>query len=199
MTIRELALPDVFLIQSRGFADSRGMFFESFQQDLLTEAIGHPFAVAQTNFSVSHRNTLRGVHGVWGSAEQAKVVTCVRGSILDVIVDLRVGSPTFGEHVALRLDPTSLMSVYVAEGLGHSFLALEEDTCVHYCCSTAYVADAVFTVNALDPELALPWQLTEPPVMSDNDVAAPTLAEAAAAKLLPTYQECLALYGKVAA
>jgi NDP-hexose 3,5-(Or5-) epimerase len=194
MTIRELALPDLFLIQSKGFEDSRGLFFESFEQTCFTEALGHPFTVAQTNFSVSHRNTLRGIHGVLGPAGQAKLVTCVRGSVLDIVVDLRAGSPTFGRHVARRLSPATRTSLYIGEGLGHSFLALEEDTCMHYCCSTAYVPEDVFTVNALDAELALPWPLAERPIMSGNDFHAPTLAEAAAQGLLPRYEHCVAMY-----
>ncbi|UKY51792.1 dTDP-4-dehydrorhamnose 3,5-epimerase family protein [Streptomyces inhibens] len=191
-----MKLPDVFLLKSKGFADTRGLFFESFEQATLSEALGRPFSAVQSNFSVSRRGTLRGIHGARGSAGQAKVVSCVRGSVIDIIVDLRVGSPTFGTYELLWLDSRSLTSVYIGEGLGHSFLALTDDTCMHYCCSTSYVADDVFSVNALDKTLALPWGLTEKPVMSDNDLAAPPLDQALAEGLLPTYEECLAIHRK---
>nr|WP_241670898.1 dTDP-4-dehydrorhamnose 3,5-epimerase family protein [Streptomyces lavendulae] len=198
MEIRNLALPDVFLVTPRGFPDRRGTFYESFRQDLLSEALGRNFTIAQSNLSVSHRRVLRGIHGVRGEFSQAKLVTCLRGAVLDIVVDLRVGSPTFGRHEVVWLDHRTLTSLYIAEGLGHSFLALDDDTVMNYHCSQPYVADAVYTVSALDPGLALPWGLTGPAVMSESDEAAPSVEEAVAKDLLPTYEECLELYGRPA-
>jgi len=104
-------------------------------------------------------------------------------------VDLRVGSPTFGAHVATELDPGSGRALYLPDGVGHSFLARADDTCVSYAVSTEYVPGSQIDIDPLDPELALPWHLTEPPVMSDKDRKAQSLAEALAAGVLPTWQE----------
>jgi NDP-hexose 3,5-(Or5-) epimerase len=199
MEIRELTLPDAFLVTPKGFPDSRGVFFESFRHDLLEKVLGHPFTVAQSNFSVSHRRTLRGIHGVRGECSQAKLVTCVRGAVLDIVVDLRVGSPAFGRYEMVWLDHRSPASLYIGEGMGHSLLALEDDTAMHYYCSKPYIADAVYTVDPLDKALALPWGLTEEPVMSENDRKALSLAEAVAENLLPTYAECLMLHDRIPA
>lgn len=198
MEIRELSLPDVFLVVPRAFTDVRGYFYESFREDVLAEAIGRRFSIAQTNYSVSKRGTLRGIHGVRTAPGQAKLVSCVRGTAIDVVVDLRVGSPTFGRYQELWLEERSRAGVFISEGLGHAFLALEDDTCMHYQCSTNYDAESVVSVNALDPDLALPWGLTGEPIMSDNDLASPTLAKAVAEGMLSSYEECQAHYAKLA-
>lgn len=196
MEVRELSLPDLFLITPKKLPDARGVFFESFREDVIRAELGRPFGVTQANFSVSRRGALRGVHSVRVPPGQAKLVSCVRGSVLDVVVDLRVGSPTFGRYEALRLDAQAGTGLFISEGLGHSFLALADDTSMHYQCSTSYLADTVVSVNALDPDLRLPWELSDEVIMSDNDRAAPTLAEAADLGLLSTYQECLLHYGR---
>jgi dTDP-4-dehydrorhamnose 3,5-epimerase len=156
--------------------------------------VGHPFNLAQVNYSVSRRGTLRGIHGVALPPGQAKLVTCVRGSVLDIVVDLRVGSPTFGAYDVTPLDAASGVAVYVAEGLGHAFVANTDGVCVSYLCSTPYGAAPPFSVNPLDPQLDLPWPDRDHPLMSTVDSAAPTLAEAAEKGLLATYDECLKLY-----
>ncbi|SDW70539.1 dTDP-4-dehydrorhamnose 3,5-epimerase/NDP-hexose 3,5-(Or5-) epimerasee [Amycolatopsis xylanica] len=187
MEIRELALPEVFLVKPRGFPDERGVFYESFRQDLVSEAVGRPFTVAQSNLSVSRRGTLRGLHGTRGPRSQAKLVTCVRGAVLDIVVDLRVGSPNFGQHAMVWLNAESMASVYIGEDLAHSFLALEDNTSMHYYCSMTYDEDAVYKVDPRDPDLDLPWGLTGEPIQSDADLKAPSLATAIADKLLPVY------------
>lgn len=194
MEIHELAVRDAFRIVPEPLPDARGRFYESLRQAELTEAVGHPFRLAQVNHSVSVRGTLRGIHGVALPSGQAKIVSCVRGAVLDVVVDIRLGSPTFGAHGSTVLDEESGTSVYVAEGLGHAFLALTEGACVSYLCSTPYRPGTPYEINALDPDLALPWGLSAPPLMSAKDAGAPGLAEAAATGLLPSYQECLGLY-----
>ncbi|MEU4996480.1 dTDP-4-dehydrorhamnose 3,5-epimerase family protein [Streptomyces sp. NPDC021622] len=199
LEIREQDLPDVYVVTPRAFPDNRGVFHESFRKDYLEEAIGRPFVIEQSNLSVSHKGVLRGIHGVVGPMSQAKLVSCARGSAIDIVVDLRVGSPTFGRHQAFHLEQNSATSLFISEGLGHSFLALEEGTVMNYHCSKPYVADAVYTVHALDPALALPWGLTGDPVMSGTDLAAPTAEEAAAKGILPAYEYCLGLYGRGAA
>ncbi|GIG92121.1 dTDP-4-dehydrorhamnose 3,5-epimerase family protein [Plantactinospora endophytica] len=186
-------LPGMFRLQPEHLEDRRGRFFEAWRSDELAEAAGRRFEVRQVNFSISRRNTLRGIHGTLTPPGQAKLVTCVRGTVLDVVVDMRIGSPTYGRYATTVQDAESGLAVYMAEGLGHAFLALTDDVCMNYLCSTEYVPGTMVDVQALDPEIGIPWNLTAPPVMSDKDAAAPTLAEAAAAGLLPTYEDCLAL------
>ncbi|MFB6842854.1 dTDP-4-dehydrorhamnose 3,5-epimerase family protein [Streptomyces sp. NPDC056361] len=191
MLITEMSVPGAYRVEPEPLSDRRGYFFESVKTSALLEASGWEFSVRQVNYSVSKRNTLRGIHGTKVPPGQAKFVTCVRGSALDIAVDLRVGSPTFGHYDVTYQSPESGTAVYLPDGVGHAFLALTDDTCMSYLCSQEYVPGTMIDVDALDPELALPWDLTEPPIRSDKDAVAPTLAEAAAAGLLPTYEQCL--------
>lgn len=194
MDIRALAVPDAYRVTSPRMDDARGCFYESFRYDVLERAVGHAFVPRQTNFSVSRRGTLRGLHGVLIPPGQAKFVTCVRGAVLDIVVDIRLGAPTFGTYAVNRLGADDGTAVFVAEGLGHGFVALTDDACVSYLCSTVYQPGTPFEINPLDPELDLPWGLTAPALMSAKDAAAPNLSAAADLGLLPTYAECRALY-----
>ncbi|MBB4893136.1 NDP-hexose 3,5-(Or5-) epimerase [Streptomyces olivoverticillatus] len=194
MEVTELKIPNAFRLTPDPIPDRRGRFHESLRAGALSEIIGYPFRVAQVNYSVSRRGTLRGIHATSLPPGQAKLVTCVRGAALDVCVDLRVGSPTFGAYEVTLQDEESGVSVYMADGLGHAFLALTDDVCMSYLCSEEYVHGTMIDVNALDPQLGIPWDLGCEPVMSDKDRAAPDVEEAAAAGLLPTYEECLAHY-----
>lgn len=196
MELRPLAVPGSLVLEPRLLTDDRGCFFESFRESALAEAAGRPFRVRQVNYSVSGRGVVRGVHGVALPPGQAKFVTCVRGALLDVVVDLRVGSPTFGEHDSTLLDAESGRAVFVAEGLGHGFLALTDDACISYLVSTEYVPGTQVDLNPFDPELALPWKLPDggPVTASPKDLAAPKLSDAEAAGLLPRYDDCLAWY-----
>ncbi|WP_037347903.1 dTDP-4-dehydrorhamnose 3,5-epimerase family protein [Sciscionella sediminilitoris] len=193
MNITETSLPDVFRIHPHHVPDRRGTFHEAFRIDALSEAIGRKFEVQQVNFSVSRRNTLRGIHGSIKPYCQAKIVTCVRGAVLDAVVDLRIGSPTFGQFEVTYQDAASGITVYLAEGLGHGFLALTDDTCINYVCNAEYVHGSQIAVNPFDPEVGIPWDLDEEPTRSDRDAVAPPLAEVAASGNLVTYEECLAM------
>jgi len=146
---------------------------------------------------VSRRGVLRGVHFADVPPGQAKYVTCVAGAILDVVVDIRVGSPTFGRWEAVRLDDENRRALYVAEGLGHAFLALSESATVVYLCSQPYAPAREHGIHPLDPELGIDWPLDGEPVLSAKDAAAPTLAEARAAGLLPGYDACLDFYASL--
>ena len=172
--------------------DDRGVFLESFKQSVLTEALGHSLDLQQMNISVSKRGTLRGVHFADVPPGQAKYVQCFSGRILDVVVDIRVGSPTFGQWDAIELDDQHRTGLYVAEGLGHAFCALTESVTVGYLCSEPYAPGREHGINPLDPELALPWPSGQETVLSPKDAAAPGLAEAAASGLLPNYADCQA-------
>jgi NDP-hexose 5-epimerase len=192
--ITELAVPDAYRIMPVKHPDLRGHFYEAYRADVLSGLIGYPFVVNQGNYSLSSRNTLRGIHGTTIPPGQAKLVTCVRGAVLDVVVDLRVGSPTFGVYDITPQDEDSGVAVYLADGLGHAFLALTDDACMSYLCSTEYQPGTMIEVDPLDPDIGIPWGLTEEPIMSDKDRNAPTLAEAKASGRLPSYADCVAFY-----
>ncbi|MFJ8827567.1 dTDP-4-dehydrorhamnose 3,5-epimerase family protein [Streptomyces sp. NPDC102467] len=194
--ISELALPDVFLISALAVEDEAGVRYEAFRQDQVEEAVGRPFAIHYSELSVARRRVLRGVHGSAGPDSCARLFGCVRGAAVHAVVDLRVGSPDFGRHDTVWLDHHNVAGVFVPEGFGHAWLALQDDTVLACHSSRPYAAASAYTVSALDPELALPWGLTEAPVMTDADLAAPTVQEALAKGLLPAYEDCLALYGR---
>jgi dTDP-4-dehydrorhamnose 3,5-epimerase len=190
---RELAVPGAWELTPQTHTDSRGLFFEWFTDSAFTEFAGHRFDLRQANCSVSSAGVLRGVHFAQLPPSQAKYVTCLHGSVFDVVVDIRVGSPTFGNWDAVVLDETHRRSVYVSEGLGHAFLALEDDSTVMYLCSAGYDPAREHTINALDPALDVAWPVVDGgPIISDRDREAPTLDEARAAGLLPTWDEARA-------
>ncbi|MEV6158196.1 dTDP-4-dehydrorhamnose 3,5-epimerase [Nonomuraea sp. NPDC052129] len=170
--------------------DGRGQFLEWFRSDELDR----PLDLAQANCSVSARGVLRGLHYADVPPGQAKYVTCVSGSVLDVAVDLRTGSPTFGQWAAVQLDDVSRQAVYLAEGLGHAFFTLSESATVIYLCSTSYAPQREHGIHPLDPALGIVWPEGIEPILSDKDAAAPTLAEAIEQGLLPSYADCLAHY-----
>ncbi len=194
MKVRELAIPDAYEVSTDVFPDDRGLFVNPFRADLLAEATGHRLTVAQTNHSASRRGVVRGVHFALLPPGQAKYVYCPRGAALDIVVDIRVGSPTFGQHDVVRIDDRDFRAVYLAEGLGHMIVALEDDTVAAYLCSTGYDPEREKGISPTDPTLGLP--IPDGAVLSPRDLAAPTLAEAAAQGLLPTYEECRAFYAR---
>ena len=172
--------------------DDRGVFLEAFKASAFGEAVGHAFSLAQMNISVSRAGTVRGVHFAQVPPGQAKYVQCLSGRILDVVVDIRVGSPTFGQWNAVELDDERRNALYIAEGLGHAFCALSDTVTVGYLCSEPYAPAREHGINPLDPALGLPWPDGDASVLSPKDAAAPSLAEAQAQGLLPTYAECRA-------
>lgn len=194
MRVRELAISHAYEFSPSTFPDTRGLFVAPFQEESFVNAVGHRLHVAQTNHSVSRRGTIRGVHFADTPPGQAKYVYCSRGALLDVVVDVRVGSPTFGQFDAVRLDATSYRSLYLAEGLGHAFVALADDTAMTYLCSTGYNPSAEHGITPMDEALGLPWPGEVEPVLSEKDAKAPTLAEAEAMGILPSYPACLAHY-----
>jgi dTDP-4-dehydrorhamnose 3,5-epimerase len=193
MQARELAVPGAWVFTPPVFPDSRGTFAAPFQGEPFRQVVGHPLTVAQANTSVSHRGVLRGLHYADVPPGQAKYIQCVSGAMLDVVVDIRVGSERFGLWDAVQLDPRTMSAVYLSEGLGHAFLALEDDTVASYLCSTPYNPSAEHGVDPLDPALDLPWEqyiAASDLVLSDRDRNAPLLADARAAGALPTLETC---------
>jgi len=140
---------------------------------------------------VSSAGVLRGVHFAQLPPSQAKYVTCVSGSVFDVVVDIRVGSPTFGQWDSVLLDDKDRRTIYISEGLGHGFLALQDNSTVMYLCSAEYNPQRERTICATDPTLAIDWPLVDgaPPSLSDRDAAAPSFEEVRSSGLLPTWEE----------
>lgn len=199
MRFRKLALPGVVEFTPTVFPDTRGRFVAPFQQSSFLEATGHQLHVAQCNHSVSRRGVVRGVHFSDVPPGQAKYVHCPRGALLDIAIDLRVGSPTFSRWESVLLDAESCRAVYLPEGVGHAFIALADDTVMAYLCSTGYHPAAEHTVCPLDPTLRLPWPPEREVILSDKDRTAPTLAEAAHINLLPTWGDCQIRYSQLRA
>ncbi|MDS0137337.1 MULTISPECIES: dTDP-4-dehydrorhamnose 3,5-epimerase [unclassified Amycolatopsis] len=197
MQFRRLRVPDAYEFAPRAFPDDRGLFVAPFQEDAFQAAVGHPLRLGQANHSVSRRGTIRGIHFADTPPGQAKYIYCPRGSLLDVVIDLRVGSPTFGQWDTVVLDSREFRAMYLAEGLGHGFAALEDDTVMSYFCSEPYHPTGEHGITPLDPALNLPWPADIEPVLSAKDRDAPTLAEAVDQGLLPQYADCLAFYDKL--
>jgi dTDP-4-dehydrorhamnose 3,5-epimerase len=191
------AVPDAHVLTPALHGDDRGTFLEWFRHEELAAA-GHPFRLAQANASVSRPGVVRGVHFADVPPGQAKYVTCVKGAVLDVVVDVRVGSPTFGEWDAVRLDDHDRRALYIAEGLGHAFCALEPDSTVVYLCNDVYRPGVEHGIHPLDPALGIAWPAGPDLVLSEKDAAAPSLAQAREAGLLPTYEACTARYREAA-
>jgi dTDP-4-dehydrorhamnose 3,5-epimerase len=196
--VRELTVAGALEITPVQHADDRGVFLEWFREDAFTKAAGHPFHLAQANCSVSTAGTLRGIHFAELPPSQAKFVTCVHGAALDVVIDLRVGSPTFGEWDSVHLDDVERRAIYLPEGLGHAFMALEDRTVVNYLCSAPYAPEREHAIHALDPAIGISWPTTSSdgqalkPLLSPKDDGAPTLAEVRDRGLLPTWEDAQA-------
>src|ERR1700756_4399122 len=191
MTARELAIPGAWRIDHTAHRDDRGLFYEWFTQQEFAAVTGHRLDLHQPNCSVSAAGVLRGLHFAQLPPSQAKFVTCVRGAVFDVVVDIRVGSPTYGAWDSVRLDDRDRRSVYLSEGLAHGFLALEDDSTVVYLCSAPYAPDREHTILATDPQLAIDWPSVRgaAPLLSARDRDAPTLEVVRAAGLLPSWDD----------
>lgn len=192
MRIRPLRVDGAWEISPQQHTDDRGLFYESFRGDRLAEAIGHRPDIVQSNVSISARGTIRGVHFADVPPSQGKYVTALHGAVLDVVVDIRVGSPTFGQWDMVRLDTADRRAVYLSEGLGHAICALADDSAVMYLVTATYNPAAEHGIHPLDPDLRLPWPDGITARLSPKDDAAPSLAQALRAGMLPSYDACLA-------
>ncbi|GGU31053.1 dTDP-4-dehydrorhamnose 3,5-epimerase [Streptomyces coeruleorubidus] len=192
--MRPLGIEGAWVLEPKVFLDDRGSFHEWYRSAEFREATGYDLSLAQANCSVSRRGVLRGVHFADVPPSQAKYVTCVRGAVLDVVIDIRVGSPTYGQWEAVRLDDDTRHAVFLAEGLGHAFMALTDDATVVYLCSAGYAPEREHGIHPLDPALGIEWPDGIEPLLSPKDEQAPTLAEAEREGLLPSYEACLAYY-----
>ncbi len=172
------SIPDVILVEPKRHGDDRGFFMETFRADAFHEAGVHgPFV--QDNHSMSRRaGVLRGLHFQTPPHPQAKLVRCTRGAILDVAVDIRNGSPTYGAHVAVELSADDARQLYVPVGFAHGFVTLADDTEVQYKVTDYYARECDRAIAWNDPALAIEWPTAiGAPALSEKDAAAPRLAD----------------------
>jgi 5-epimerase len=188
--VRELAVSGAFEFTPDVFADRRGLFVAPFRQNMLMAATHQPFPVAQLNHNVSSRGVVRGIHFNRTPPGSSKYSYCPLGAGIDIVVDLRVGSPTYRKWDSVLLDQDAFRAVYTPIGVGHAFVALEDTTVLSYMVSRDYVAEHELGVSVLDETLGLPVPAADTIVLSDRDRAAPTVAEAESNGLLPRFAEC---------
>lgn len=177
MRVRELNIRGAWEFAPHLHQDSRGIFYEAFSARSFEGPTDRNFPLAQLNVSVSSRGVIRGIHAARRPPGQAKYVWCPQGHILDVVVDLRFESPTFGRHVAVTLTQEKPKALYLSEGLGHGFQVLSDSATVVYATTTLYNPEGEYAIHPLDVELDLPWDGAIAPNLSDRDLSAPTLAE----------------------
>jgi dTDP-4-dehydrorhamnose 3,5-epimerase len=184
MDILDTALPEVKIIAPRVFGDDRGHFLETF--NALKYAPGVPLAhdFVQDNLSFSRKGVLRGLH-LQNPGAQGKLVMVLQGAVLDVAVDVRVGSPTFGKHVAVELDARSYLQLWVPRGFAHGYLVLSDEVLFLYKCDAPYSRESELSIRWDDPSVGIRWGV-ERPLLSEKDAAAPQLAEVVAR--LPRYE-----------
>jgi len=184
MKVIHTQIPEVLIFEPKVFGDARGYFFESYQTDrYATHGIAAPFV--QDNMSRSVRGVLRGLH-LQNPRTQGKLVTVLRGTILDVAVDVRVGSPTFGQHVAAELSEDNRSQMWIPRGFAHGFLVLSESADFFYKCDEFYSPADEIAVRWDDPLIGIKWGI-ESPTLSARDTAALPLAEVQG---LPRYGHC---------
>ena len=174
--LTSLGINGAWLYESSVFGDSRGYFTEWFKEDLVAKTTNRSLDISQANLSKSKRGVVRGIHFSIAKSGQAKWITCVSGKIWDVVIDIRPNSPTFKKWVSVELDEASGKSVLIGEGLGHAFLALEDDTIISYLLSSPYSPNEELSINPRDPQIAIHWPLKEL-LFSPKDESAPYLDE----------------------
>ncbi|QXP80593.1 MULTISPECIES: dTDP-4-dehydrorhamnose 3,5-epimerase [Winogradskyella] len=179
MTIKETKLEGCYILQPNIFKDKRGYFIESFNQKTFNSLLGLDVNFVQDNESKSSKGVLRGLHYQLGEHGQAKLVRVVKGAVLDVAVDVREGSKTFGQHVAVELTEENKTQLFVPRGFAHGFIVLEDETIFSYKCDNYYnkASEAGLIYN--DEDLKIDWQLPSTDfILSDKDIILPKLKDA---------------------
>ena len=178
MQVIKTALEGVLIIEPRIFKDARGYFFESYNKKAFDEAVGHEVNFVQDNESMSSRGVMRGLHFQRPPHAQAKLVRCVRGRVLDVAVDIRKGSPTYGRHVAVELSEDNHRQFFVPRGFAHGFAVLSDVAVFQYKCDNYYAPEADGGISIADESLGIDWQLDPSEVLlSDKDMKHPLLKD----------------------
>ena len=191
MSFTPMKIEGSWVFESKKFDDERGSFHEVFKLSQISEALGRTFEVKQANHSISKAGVIRGIHWADVPPGQAKYVSCFRGKIWDVVVDIRVGSPTFGHWDSVELSAQNGRSVFISEGLAHVFLSLENDSVVSYLCSEEFNPSSEHGINPLDTELDIPFATKWDPssfVISTKDAQAPSFKQVQDMALLPEFK-----------
>lgn len=186
MKLTELTIPGLFVLESPVHGDDRGFFREWFKLNDF-EAAGVSFQAQQANLSMSSRDVVRGLHYSLAPEGQAKVVTCVYGELDDVIVDIRVGSPSFGRVEVVHLAAGEGCSVLLPAGVAHGFCVTSDNAALSYLLSSPFNAQFELEIYPFDTEISVPWSVSGEPIVSPKDAAAPTFAARLAANQLPTF------------
>jgi dTDP-4-dehydrorhamnose 3,5-epimerase len=176
VTLTALSIAGAYIVESKVWGDDRGFFREWFKQSELDE-IGVGFPIQQANLSMSRRDVIRGLHYSIAPEGQAKIVTCAYGELVDVIVDLRVGSPTFGVVETVHLAANEERSLLLPLGAAHGFCVTSELAALTYLLSSPFNAALELEINPFDEALAIEWPITGEPIVSEKDAKAPTLAD----------------------
>jgi dTDP-4-dehydrorhamnose 3,5-epimerase len=168
MDVTKTPIEGLLLITPRIFTDDRGHFLESWNKATFDKAVGSPIGFCQDNESLSHRNVLRGLHFQLDPHAQGKLVHVLRGRVLDVVVDIREGSRTFGDHFKVELDGIKKQMLWIPEGFAHGFVSLEDETIFAYKCTRPYDKASERTILWNDGDLGIEWGVTEP-IISPKD------------------------------
>ena len=189
MKVTPLKIDGAWIIELKKFEDGRGFFYESFRNEIAKKCFGREFNIKQSNTSVSKKGSVRGIHYALVPPSQAKYVQCQKGSIIDYVIDIRVGSPTFSQFVEVELSATNPQAIFIEEGLAHAFVALEDETVVTYFVSENYNPEREKGINPYDSDLNLKWPNINLE-LSEKDKLAISLKEAQVQNLLPMFDEC---------
>ncbi len=176
MKIISEPLPGIFLLEPTIFEDSRGLFFEKFNAEKFKELTASPYDFVQDNVSVSRKNVVRGLHFQTGNMAQGKLVSCVRGAVWDVAVDLRQNSPTFKKHFGVKLSEENRLQFFIPRGFAHGFAVLSEEAEFHYKCDNYFSKEHDGGIYYKIPELNIDWQLEEKNIiLSEKDQNLPNI------------------------
>ena len=189
MKVTPLKIDGSWIIDLNIFEDGRGFFYESFRSEIAKKYFGREFSIKQSNTSVSKKGSVRGIHYALVPPSQAKYVQCQKGSIVDYIIDIRVGSPTFSQFVEVDLSATNPQAIFIEEGLAHAFVALEDETVVTYFVSENYNPEREKGINPFDSDLDIKWPNINLE-LSEKDKLAISLKEAQIQNLLPMFDDC---------
>ncbi|ELY4608946.1 dTDP-4-dehydrorhamnose 3,5-epimerase [Cronobacter turicensis] len=177
MNVIQTAIPDVLILEPKVFGDDRGFFFESFNQRIFEEAVGRKVEFVQDNHSKSAKGVLRGLHYQLAPHAQAKLVRCLQGAIYDVAVDIRLGSPTFGQWVGAELSAENKHQIWIPEGFAHGFIALEHNTEILYKTNDFYSKECERSIKWDDEQLNIAWP-EKAGIISEKDAMAPAFSNA---------------------
>lgn len=177
MEVKKTAIEGVYIIEPRVFEDARGYFFESYSQREFDEKIG-PVTFVQDNESMSRYGVMRGLHFQRPPFTQSKLIRCVKGAVLDVAVDIRKGSPTYGQHVAVELTEENHLQLFIPKGFAHGFSVLSETAVFQYKCDEFYHPEADGGIRILDDSLGIDWRIpTDHAILSEKDTKHPLLKD----------------------